>query len=77
MIPHAFKTGILMSACLHLIATIPNALYLEYVEQETVLSKHMIHNHFTPDANGMVQIPQDPGLGIRINEETLERYRRS
>jgi len=77
LIPHAFKTGILMSASLHLIASIPNALYLEYCKQETVLSKTMIKNHFVPDENGMVQIPQAPGLGIEINEETLARYRRS
>lgn len=77
LIPHAFKTGVLMSASLHLIASIENALYLEYCKQETVLSKTMIKNHFLPDENGMVQIPQAPGLGFEINEETLARYRRS
>ena len=77
LIPHAFKTGVLMAGSLHLIASIENALYLEYCKQETVLSKTMIKNHFVPDENGMVQIPQTPGLGFEINEETLERYRRS
>ncbi|NCB53024.1 MAG: mandelate racemase/muconate lactonizing enzyme family protein [Clostridia bacterium] len=75
LIPHAFKTGILMSASLHLIGAIENALYLEYCKQETVLSKTMIKNHYVPDANGMVQIPQRPGLGFEIDEDTLARYR--
>lgn len=77
LIPHAFKTGVLMSASLHLIGSISNALYLEYCKQETVLSKTMIKHHFIPDKNGMVQIPQAPGLGFEINEETLARYRQN
>lgn len=77
LIPHAFKTGVLMSASLHLIGAIPNALYLEYCKQETVLSKTLIRNHFQPDASGMVQIPQEPGLGIEIDEEVLSRFRRN
>ncbi len=77
LIPHAFKTGVLMSASLHLIGAIPNALYLEYCQQETVLSKTLIKNHFQPDEDGMVSIPQQPGLGIEIDEDVLKKYRRS
>jgi len=75
LIPHAFKTGILMSATLHLIANIPNALWLEYVNQETVLSKTLVKKHFTIDENGIVNIPKAPGLGIELDEEVLNFYR--
>ncbi len=75
LIPHAFKTGILMSASLHIIANTPNALWLEYCNQETVLSKNLVKKHFTIDDNGVVNIPKAPGLGVEIDEEVLNFYR--
>lgn len=74
VIPHAFKTGILMSASLHLIAAMPNALFLEYCNQETVLSKNLIKDHFRVDSDGYVHIPEKPGLGIEIDEDILNDY---
>lgn len=75
LIPHAFKTGILMSASLQIIANTPNALWLEYCNQETVLSKNLVQKHFQIDENGIVTIPQRPGLGIELDEEVLAYYR--
>ncbi len=74
VIPHAFKTGILMSASLQVIAATPNALWLEYCCQETVLSKNLVKKHFSIDDEGFVNIPQKPGLGVEIDEEVLKRY---
>ena len=76
LIPHAFKTGILMGATLQLIASIPNADMLEYCAQETVLSKNLVRHHFTLDSDGNVSIPDVPGIGVDINEEVLNKYRR-
>ena len=74
LIPHAFKTGILMSASLHLIAATPDTRYLEYCSQETVLSKNLVKKHFQIDEKGYVNIPDKPGLGIEIDEEMLRHY---
>ena len=74
VIPHAFKTGILMSASLHLLAAMPEALFLEYCSQETVLSKNLVKNHFSINSNGFVSIPDGPGLGIEIDEDILKKY---
>ena len=74
VIPHAFKTGILMSASLQFIASVKNSYILEYCSQETVLSKNLIRHHFNIDQNGNVHIPDVPGLGIELNEEILEKY---
>ena len=74
IIPHAFKTGILMSASLQVIGAAPNALWLEYVCQETVLSKNLVKKHFQIDSEGFVNIPDKPGLGVEIDEEVLKRY---
>lgn len=74
LVTHSFKTGILMSASLHIIAAMPDARFLEYVNQETVLSKRLILNHFTPDSDGYVTIPTAPGLGIEIDMDILNKY---
>ena len=76
LIPHAFKTGILMGATLQLIAAIPNADMLEYCAQETVLSKNLVRHHLKLDSDGNVTIPDVPGIGVELNEEVLDRYRR-
>ncbi len=74
VIPHAFKTGILMSASLQFIAAAKNAFILEYICQETVLSKRLIKHHFNIDAHGIIHIPDQPGLGIEVDEDVLEEY---
>jgi len=74
VIPHAFKTGILMSASLQVIGATPNALWLEYCCQETVLSKNLVKKHFQIDSEGFVNIPDKPGLGVEIDEDILKKY---
>lgn len=74
LVPHAFKTGILLSACLHLIAAFPNTELLEYS-----LTKSPIRNDLLLEpllaVDGFVKVPQKPGLGIEINTEVTTRYR--
>ncbi len=74
IIPHNFKSGLLMSATLQYIAALPNALYLEYCGQETVLSRSLITEPIRVQ-DGWVSIPDRPGLGVELDWETVERYR--
>ncbi len=75
IIPHAFKTNILMAATLQYIASLPNAWYLEFCEQDTVLRQTLTTPLFTIDSEGFVQIPTEPGMGISVNEDIVERFR--
>lgn len=75
IIPHAFKTNILMSASLQYIASLPNTWYLEFCEQDTVLRKQLTTPIFSIDADGYVAIPQEKGLGIKVNQEVVDRYK--
>lgn len=72
--PHAFKTGILLSACLHLIAAFPNTELLEYSLTKSPLRNELLLEPFEA-VEGFVQVPQKPGLGIEINPEIIARYR--
>jgi L-rhamnonate dehydratase len=72
-VPHAFRTGVLVAASLHLIAAIPNSVFLEFSVTESALRRELLTEPFKV-VNGRVAVPAKPGLGIEINPETVEKY---
>jgi L-alanine-DL-glutamate epimerase-like enolase superfamily enzyme len=72
-IPHAFKTGILVAASLHMIAAIPNAPFLEFSVTESPIRKNILQQPFVM-RDGYVDVPQTPGLGIDLNMEVIGKY---
>ena len=79
LVPHAFKTGILQAASLHLAATLPHADLCELTVHGGPLARTLTQEDFMQrlETDGTVAIPNEPGLGVRLNEETVERYRRT
>jgi L-alanine-DL-glutamate epimerase-like enolase superfamily enzyme len=74
-VPHAWSTGIVKAASLHLLAAIPNALFLEFCVWDSPLNLELVVPPFAIDAGGRVAVPQSPGLGVQLNEEVVARYR--
>jgi len=72
-VPHAFRTGVLVAACLHLIAAIPNSAFLEFSVTESALRRELLTEPFQA-VKGRVAVPTKPGLGIEINPETVNTY---
>jgi L-rhamnonate dehydratase len=72
-VPHAFRTGVLVAACLQLIAAIPNSLLLEYSVTDSALRQELLADPFKV-VNGRVQVPGGAGLGIEINQDTVKKY---
>ena len=72
-IPHAWSTGLIKAASMHLVAAIPNALYLEYT-----LSDLPLNTDLFPEAvvlrDGIARVPEAPGLGVTLDREVLRRY---
>jgi L-alanine-DL-glutamate epimerase-like enolase superfamily enzyme len=75
VIPHAFKTHILMAATLQYIAALPDAWYLEFCEQDTELRQNITATQFKVDHEGFVEIPQKPGLGVELDMDKINYYR--
>lgn len=75
IVPHAFKTNILMAATLQYIAALPDAWYLEFCEQDTPLRQTLTQPVFQVDGDGFVEISQKPGLGIDLDWDVFEYYR--
>jgi L-alanine-DL-glutamate epimerase-like enolase superfamily enzyme len=72
-VPHAFKTGLLVAASLHLIAAIPHAPFLEFSVTESDLRRNLLSNPFVLE-NGYISVPQLPGLGVELNPETVRKF---
>jgi L-alanine-DL-glutamate epimerase-like enolase superfamily enzyme len=73
MVPHSWSTGIIKAASLHVIGAMPNATFLEYCVQETALNQLLTIERF-PVVDGMVTLPEAPGLGIEIDDEVVREY---
>jgi L-alanine-DL-glutamate epimerase-like enolase superfamily enzyme len=71
---HAWSTGIIKAASLHVLAAMPEAELFEYCIQDTALNRRLVTETF-PVVDGQVAIPSGPGLGIEIDEEVVEQCR--
>ncbi len=75
LIPHCWKTGISIAANLHFLAAIDNAPYLEFaLPPDSPLRYDLLKRDFRV-RDGYVDVPKGPGLGIELNEKTVQKYR--
>jgi len=83
-IPYAPHTGsssaVTMAAELHLAFASSNFLTYEYMrtawshEQENPLKKDLLVSEIDKPVNGLISAPKEPGLGIKIREEIINKY---
>ena len=70
--PHHGGSGPGVAAHLQLIATCPNASYIELLQEPPALPvatfQGLITEPLVPDADGDVHLPDSPGLGFELNE---------
>jgi L-alanine-DL-glutamate epimerase-like enolase superfamily enzyme len=74
LIPHAWKSGIIKAASLHLLAVLPEAPFLEYAVAGTPLNTGLTRQRF-PLRDGHVAVPAEPGLGVELDPDVLDRHR--
>jgi L-rhamnonate dehydratase len=75
MVPHAFSTGILVAASLHMTAAMPHGTLTEFSVADGPLVRDLLQDPFTLEADGSVRVPTGPGLGIELNPSVVERFR--
>jgi len=75
VITHGYKTNIEIAANLHFLATQPSPEPLEFSLSRSPLRWETTIEHFPVEEDGCVRVPQRPGLGVTLNQETIERYR--
>jgi L-alanine-DL-glutamate epimerase-like enolase superfamily enzyme len=71
---HSYKTGINIAASLHFVACLPNTHYFEYCVEQGALRLSLTKQAF-PVVDGDISVPEEPGLGIELNESIVAKYR--
>lgn len=72
---HGFTTYINVTAALHWLNSIPNALICEFVTEEETNLRESLTRQKLRAKDGYLDIPQAPGLGIELDEKAIARYR--
>ena len=63
-----------MSASLQPFAGIEADVICEYPVEPKQLALDITTDHLVPDANGMLNVPERPGLGLEPNKVALQPY---
>ena len=70
-----FETGIAHAAGTHLMAAVPDLLLGCEFYMSTYYTKEDILAEPFPVKNGKVHVPTAPGLGVRVDDDKLSKYR--
>ena len=71
--PHVFRSGASFAAHLHLLSAIPNALICEFQQIANPLREELL-NQPLKMVNGEIMVPDEPGLGIHLTDDIIEKY---
>jgi L-alanine-DL-glutamate epimerase-like enolase superfamily enzyme len=72
-VPHGWNTALGLAADLHLASAFPETDLVEYIAGSAYVDDLTVEG-FTLDADGMLAIPDRPGLGITLDPDKVERY---
>jgi L-alanine-DL-glutamate epimerase-like enolase superfamily enzyme len=71
---HTFTSHLALSASLQPYAGHPAGAICEYPVELKSLAWDLTHEHITPDDEGLIRLPDTPGLGMTIDFEAANRY---
>jgi L-rhamnonate dehydratase len=74
VIPHSWSSDLLTAASLHLTAFQRRAEFVEFNTSQGPLSRELVKDPLTL-TDGYLTVPNAPGLGVEVNEATIEKYR--
>ena len=74
-VPHGWNTAVGVAADLHLASAFPGPDLIEYKTGSAYVDE-IVAGGWKLDADGMLAIPDKPGLGITIDPEAVKRYSR-
>ncbi|MFO0945325.1 MAG: mandelate racemase/muconate lactonizing enzyme family protein [Planctomycetota bacterium] len=77
IVPHCWKSGIGIAASVHLASASPCCPFIEYLPSElaeSALRKELLLRE-PPLKNGTLPLPAEPGLGVELRREALEKFR--
>lgn len=73
LVPHAWKSGILKAASLHVNAVLPGERIQEWSIADNPLQQSLVSTPL-PIVDGYVGVPTSPGLGVELDEAIVRTY---
>ena len=73
VIPHGWNTALGLAADLHLAAALPHTDLVEYLTGSPYIDG-IVAEPWRLDADGMLEIPNGPGLGVRLDLDAVTRF---
>ena len=82
MIPHVWGSGIGQAASLQFIASLPptpmcltpSEPMIEFDKSEHPFRSDLIYGKIRMEENGMIKIPDGPGIGVEVDENIIRRF---
>jgi len=77
IVPHCWKTGIGIAASAHMAAVTPHCPFIEFMPADlcdSALRKELVDDELKI-VDGVITLPEKPGLGIEINWNALKRFK--
>lgn len=74
VIAHAFSSAVSLIANMHFIASIPNGGPVEVDQNPNPLRSELFELPLEISPQGTIRLPDRPGLGVTLNQATIERY---
>jgi L-alanine-DL-glutamate epimerase-like enolase superfamily enzyme len=72
-IPHGWNTALGLAVDLHLASAFPRTDLVEYLTGSPFIDD-LVETPWRLDADGMLSVPDGPGLGIALNLDAVERH---
>ena len=72
-LPHGWNTAVGLAADLQLVAAVPTARWVEYITPAPYV-EDIVAEPFTLDADGLLTIPEAPGLGVKWNSDGVKAH---
>lgn len=74
VIPHSWCSDLLTAASLHLNAFQRRAVFVEFNTSQGPLSREIVRNPLKLE-DGYLRVPEGSGLGVQVDDQTIQRYR--
>jgi D-galactarolactone cycloisomerase len=72
-VPHGWNTAVGLAADLQLVSAAGNARWVEYITPAPYIEELLL-NPIVPDSDGMISIPDGPGLGLNWNPDGIAKF---
>jgi L-alanine-DL-glutamate epimerase-like enolase superfamily enzyme len=72
-IPHGWNTAVGLASDLHLASAFPGTDLVEYLDGSPFIDE-IAAAPWALDADGMLAIPTQPGLGLQLNADAVAKY---